>query len=34
LRAKRLDARANTFGNREWPALLRLAERIDPGYKD
>ncbi|MGO4813667.1 class II aldolase/adducin family protein [Cupriavidus sp. 2MCAB6] len=29
-----MDARANTFGTREWPALLRLVERIDPGYKD
>lgn len=29
-----MDARANTFGKREWPALLRQVERIDPGYRN
>ncbi|WP_454753645.1 class II aldolase/adducin family protein [Cupriavidus necator] len=29
-----MDVRADTFGNREWPALVRLVERIDPGYHD
>jgi ribulose-5-phosphate 4-epimerase/fuculose-1-phosphate aldolase len=29
-----MDARDNTFGKREWPALLRQVERMDPTYKD
>lgn len=29
-----MDARTHTFGNREWPALMRLVERIDPGFRD
>ncbi|MGO4326886.1 class II aldolase/adducin family protein [Cupriavidus sp. 2TAF22] len=28
-----MDARAGTFGKREWPALLRLLDRIDAGYR-
>ena len=28
-----MKRRATAFGASEWPAMLRLLERIDPGYK-
>ncbi|QYY33538.1 class II aldolase/adducin family protein (plasmid) [Cupriavidus pinatubonensis] len=28
-----MDARADTFGKREWPALLRLLDRVDESYR-
>lgn len=29
-----MDARIDTFGRREWPALLRLLDRVDPSFRD